>query len=518
MRRISAILRRYSYASSALAVVGATLLFVPFRFYVGFSHLAWLYICVVGLVAWLLGTGPALLAAALAFGAGTFFTPPIGVFWVSKPLDLIQLLVFFMGAAGVGALTAQVKKRESAAIDNEREATSLARLASEMAQEQDLDSIVESAISCLAAEPDVKSVVVWTPEAEGLVARGPGASLAGSGHEVTAKRAFESVVAVNLSDSARHADRLGSGLPATAAGEEPESLGTFIPLVSHAGNEGVLEVVGGPDGLTDRTSSIAVSISQLLAIFISHKRAIEVAARVQGAEEAARVKAVIVSAVSHELKTPLAAAIAGVTDLESEDVARDPEDARMMLHRVTENLQRLQGAIADLLDLSRLQSEEWMPHPELYEAGEILGDVVEAASPELRERLIFRVQQRPAPEVFADFVQVSRALRAVLDNAVTYSPAGPILLGAERRDDRTFVWIEDRGPGVSDDEKPFVLDRAYRGEAGMRSPGGTGLGLTIARDLVEANGGRLHVEDAVPNGTRILVDLPSYAGTEDDNG
>jgi two-component system sensor histidine kinase KdpD len=499
-------------------VVGATLLFVPFRFYVGFGHLAWLYICVVGLVAWLLGTGPALLAAALSFAAGTFFTPPIGAFWVSKPLDFIQLLVFFVGAAGVGALTGQVKKRESAAIENEREATALARLASEMAQEEDLDSIVDSAISCLAAEPDVRSVIVWTPEEDVLVPRGPGASLVGARDESVANRAFDRVAAVNLRESARRADRLGSGWPVAAPEEAPEDSGTFIPMVSHARNEGVLEVVGGSDGLTERTTSLAVSISHLLAIFISHKRAVEVAARIQGAQEAARVKSAIVSAVSHELKTPLAAAIAGVTDLESEDVARDPEDTRMMLHRVTENLERLRTAIADLLDLSRLQAEEWMPQPELYEAGEILGDVVEAAPAELRERLIFRVQQRPVPEVYADFAQVSRALRAVLDNAVAYSPAGPIVLGAERHSDRTVVWIEDRGPGVSDDEKPFVFDRAYRGRAGVTRPGGTGLGLTIARDLIEANAGRLHVEDAVPNGTRILVDLPSSAGTGDDDG
>ena len=140
---------------------------------------------------------------------------------------------------------------------------------------------------------------------------------------------------------------------------------------------------------------------------------------------------------------------------------------------------------------------------------------VAGASDPLRERLVFRVKARPVPEVYADFTQVARALRAVLDNAVAYSPAGsPIFLGAERRDDRTVIWIEDRGTGVSDAEKPFVFDRAYRGEAGVRRPGSTGLGLTIARDLVEANAGSLRVEDAAPHGTRIVVDLPAAAPQE----
>jgi signal transduction histidine kinase len=150
-----------------------------------------------------------------------------------------------------------------------------------------------------------------------------------------------------------------------------------------------------------------------------------------------------------------------------------------------------------------------MPHPEPYEAGEILGDVVSTAAPAVRDRLVFDVG-KPVPEVYADFAQLSRALRAVLDNAVAYSPASsPIFMGARVDGERTLLWVEDRGPGVSDEDKPFIFDRAYRGSAGMRRPGSSGLGLTIAHDLVEANGGRLTVEDAEPTGTRIVVDVPA---------
>jgi len=505
-------MREHGILIAVLAVVVATLAFLPLRPFMDFAHLAWLYLCVVGLIAWSSGTRSALLAAVLSFIAGNYvFTPPFGTFAVAQPLDLIQLVVFLVGAATVGALTGRVREREVAAKSSEREATSLARLASQMAKGRDLDSVIDSAVSCLMSVPGIETVVVWIPEPKtGLVAKGPGARLVSAADRTVATRAYDAVKAINLPAAAAVGDRLGVGWPATESDPDVRGLGAFIPLVSSSANEGVLQVVGGGERRPDGTASLSVSISQLLAVFIASMRAIETATRVKGAEEATRVKAMIVSAVSHELKTPLAAAMAGVTDLASEDVPHDRDQTRRTLQGVESDLTRLQTAISDLLDLSRLQSDEWMPHPETYEAGEILGDVAALASSETRERLEFRVDEAPSPEVFADFTQVSRALRAILDNAIVYSPGDePIFLGAERSGERTILWIEDRGPGVTDEDKPFIFDSAYKGKAGVRRPGSTGLGLTIARDLIEANGGHLSVEDASPRGTRIVADLPA---------
>jgi two-component system sensor histidine kinase KdpD len=509
--------RTYGYAISVGAVALATVLFLPLRARVDFAHLAWLYLVVVGLVAWSAGTRPALVAAVTSFVAGNyFFTPPYGTFNVGSAIDLLQLVVFLIGAASIGVLTGKVREREMAALESERVSAALARLAADMAQGRDLDAVVDTASAHLMSVPGVETVVVWLNDAEkGLVAKGQGARLVSQADRDLALRSFEHVKAINLITSAPDSDRLGSGWPAVEADQSARGFGTFIPLVAASENEGVLQLVGGIEGLSPATSALAVSISHLVAVFISSLRAVETAARVQGAEEAARVKSVIVSAVSHELKTPLAAAMAGVTDLADNDVERDPADVRRALHSVEEDLQRLQSAISDLLDLSRLQSDEWMPHPESYDAGEIFGDVVSTALPAVRERLAFDVGAS-APAVYADFVQVSRALRAVLDNAIAYSPEGmPIVMGAESRGDRTALWIEDRGSGVSDEDKPFIFDRAYRGSAGARRPGSSGLGLTIARDLVEANHGTLTVEDALPNGTRIVVEVPATASEKD---
>ena len=82
-------------------------------------------------------------------------------------------------------------------------------------------------------------------------------------------------------------------------------------------------------------------------------------------------------------------------------------------------------------------------------------------------------------------------------------------LGACREATLTRIWVEDRGPGVAEADKPFVFDRAFRGDAGATSPRSTGLGLAIATDIVRANGGTLSVEDAQPKGARFVLTLPA---------
>ena len=223
------------------------------------------------------------------------------------------------------------------------------------------------------------------------------------------------------------------------------------------------------------------------------------------------MKSVIVSAVSHELKTPLASAMAAVTDLVSEDVAREPDDVRRTLSAVAEDLGRLQEA-ADLRPARPVAApvRGMDATPRALRGGRDPGRrrlgrprTCATASSSASGSGPRPTSTRTSPRSHELFARCWRT------RWHTRPPIGRVFLGAERRDDRTVLWIEDRGPGVSDQDKPFVFDRAYRGEAGVSVPAALGSGLTIARDLVAANAGYLSVEDAMPTGTRILVDLPA---------
>jgi len=505
--RVTVRARAFRYAIALAIIAALTALFLPLRGILGFAQLSWLYLCGVVAIAWLVGTGPALIAAAAAFLLGDFFlTAPFGTLHVSNPFDVIQLVVFLLAALLVGGLTGRLQERELEALRNEREATALARLAGQMAEETDADRVVRSAVDSLMRLESVSSITVWLPGNGGaLSASGPGARFATPDDFSLADSAFREVKAHGLPSPPPGAAYLGSGWP--AGSEEATANGVYVPLLSTAGVEGVVQVLPQWESWDAEDAALVVSVANLLAAFLAARRAVTLRATVEAAEEADAIKSAIVSAVSHEIKTPLAAAMASVTDLVETDVERTPEEVRAQLVSAERALERLEAAIADLLDLSRVQADAWLPQPDVYEVGEIFADVLDSLA-ELRPRVRFEIAG--SPEAYVDFSQLARALKAILENAAEYAPAETaILMGAEQRRDRSALWIEDRGPGVSDADKPFVFDRAYRGEAGSRRVGSTGLGLTIARDLVQANGGTLRVEDAAPRGSRFVVELPS---------
>jgi len=220
------------------------------------------------------------------------------------------------------------------------------------------------------------------------------------------------------------------------------------------------------------------------------------------------LKSTIISSVSHELKTPLAAAIARVTALLEEGEGCDAAQVREEMAAIAEDLSRLNTAIVDLLDVSRLESDAWKPQPELYEIAEILGTVSSKLSAENRARVDFDIPES-VPYVFVDFSQIARALANIVENALLYSPAVErVRVSVSSDAEDVVVAVEDRGPGIADQEKELVFGKFYRGAASAAVPSGTGLGLAIAKEIVESQGGRILVEDAEPTGARFVVSLP----------
>jgi len=501
--------RWVGHAAAVVAVGAATAAFLPFREALGIQHWSWLYLLVVGATAWFAGTSPALVAAFASFGATNFFfTPPYHTFTVADPRDLIQLLVFLLVAGMLGILTGRVHERELIAARNEQEATALARLANELAAGSSTDEVALTASTALLRLEGVEGAVVWLASEQGPLALGSDVRLVTERDRALAVSTLEQAKMIGLPETQMRHDRLGTGWP--VSGETDTCCGAFLPLITSGGIEGVLQVMAGPGGLRPEHVPFLVSVANLLAVFMASRRAAMLAAHAEAAEEAERLKSAIISAVSHELKTPLVSVMAAVTDLMQPDTRGDAEHVEARLAAVGEDLERLDAAIGDLLDLSRLQAEAWLPHPDLYEAGEIIGSLVAGLHSRDRQRIRFDVAEDPSPELYADFTQIERALRSFVDNAIQYSPPGsPVTAGARRRGAVTDIWIEDQGPGVPDAEKPLVFDRFFRGQTGLASPRSTGLGLAIASDIVHANGGELRLEDAQPRGARFVITMPA---------
>jgi PAS domain S-box-containing protein len=223
---------------------------------------------------------------------------------------------------------------------------------------------------------------------------------------------------------------------------------------------------------------------------------------------AEEIKNTFVSVVSHELKTPVALIKGYVSTLRREDAAWDKSVVQDSLSVIEEEADHLASMIEDLLDASRLQ------------AGGLATSLADVNLPVLAKRLAdrFRTQSQrhtisvefppKFPVILADENRLAQLISNLLSNAIKYAPDGEIRIAGETRPDQVIVTISDQGPGIDAADLPHIFDRFYRSDQAVRNTKGAGLGLFLAKAIVEAHGGRIWVDPRSGAGARICFSLP----------
>jgi signal transduction histidine kinase len=219
----------------------------------------------------------------------------------------------------------------------------------------------------------------------------------------------------------------------------------------------------------------------------------------------------LVANVSHELKTPIAAIRAHVENLLDGVEQPNPETLQVMLSQ-SERLGRL---VEQLLDLSNLESGEVPLHREAVPLAPLVGQVVSEIRVARADRRVRIEDEFPEdlPAVDADRERVHQVLFNLVDNAVRFTPdGGTVRVTAERHNGAIQVRVADTGTGISPEHLPRLFERFYRADvARTREEGGTGIGLAIARSVVEAHGGRIRAESELGRGSVFTFDLPAVA-------
>jgi two-component system, OmpR family, sensor histidine kinase KdpD len=512
LKRIASTADGYPFA--LFLVVAVSLVLLPFRALLQATTVMLLFVPVIIVVGRFAGARPSALSALLAFLAlDLLFVPPYYHFNVASVPEWLGLLVFLSVALVSGQQTAVMRQREQAALARQRELELLNRLSLHIASEKSVRATAEFIASQVTEVLGAERVALYV---ESGAAQGPRLlSQAGDPKPASGEGALVSWV---LRTSKAVGMRFGEGVPVDervvsvdrdAAVPGVTADGVYLPLQTSTSLEGVLYAriprISAP---TLDDARLLTAVANLAASAIERQRLGEDAAHAEALREADRLKATLVSSVSHELKTPLAAATARVTGLIEEGEACDPARIREELGEVADDLVRLNASIGDLLDLSRLESDAWQPCFEPCDVTDVLGTLLSRLPASSRERVRFELAER-LPYVDADFAQLARAIGHIIENALAYSPAGSkVTVGATARGDSLQLWVADRGPGVAPFEKQRVFEKFYRGEAAISAPTGTGLGLAIAREIVDAHGGTLAVEDVAPHGARFVMNLP----------
>ena len=216
-----------------------------------------------------------------------------------------------------------------------------------------------------------------------------------------------------------------------------------------------------------------------------------------------------VANASHELRTPVSA-IRGAAETLLGGALTDPAAARQFSEMIARQAERLSRLTQDLLDLSRIESGQWLMQLDTVEVDPLLKTVLDLqAERAAQKRIALTSDVEPPVAVRADGRALEHVLVNLIDNAIKYTPAGgKVTVSAERGERDVVLSVADTGPGIAAHHLPRLFERFYRADPGRgREQGGTGLGLAIVKHLVQAQGGEVGVQSGA-SGSRFWVRLP----------
>jgi len=456
------------------------------------SNLVMVYLLGIVIVAMRTGRGPSLLAAVLSVAAfDFFFVPPYFTFAVSDVRYLFTFAVMLIVGLVISGLTVRTRTQAEAAEHREQRTAALYAMSRELAGTRGVDDLVAIAIRHIA-EVFRTQVVVLVPGGGGALRPASGGQFDLDGNELAVGRWV-------------YEHRQPAGLGTNTL---PGSSALYVPLIGSTGAVGVLGVRPSDPHAMD----VPERLHQLETFAAQTALALErarLAAEAQDAEvriETERLRNSLLSSVSHDLRTPLAAITGAVTTI-LDGGRLEAATRHELLESVRDEAERLNRLVQNLLEMTRLESGALQLRRELHPIEEVIGAALGRFAKPLGTRRVTTRVPPDLPLVAIDDVLVEQVLINLLDNTLKYTPpTSPIDIIATATDRNVTVEIADHGPGLPPGEEDKVFDKFYRAHAvGGR---GAGLGLAICRGIVRAHGGRIWAQNLPGGGVAFLFTLP----------
>ncbi len=430
------------------------------------TTIALIFLLPVGFSATYWGLIPGIIAAATSFLAfNYYFIAPQYTFTVHKTEDLVVLAAFFGVAVTISELAARVKRNLDSAVAREQDAIRLYELGTTLARLRDEKSIAETlmekSIDTLRADR-VEIVIESAPEAISL-ARG-----------MVFTRKPDLLVPLQTAQGLTGEIRLWRPRPRIQPAEE-RILRTFA-------SQGILAIERVRFSNADRKAQVL--------------------------EESDRMKSSLLSSVSHELRSPLAAIKASVSSLRSGEIEWESEARADLLETVEEEIDHLNVLVGNLLDMSRIEAGALKPQKKPNMLSEIVGAVTTRMRKQLQNHLLRVDVSDDLPMVNVDFVQMQQVFSNLLSNSLKYSPPGSsIQISAKQVGaGHLTVTVTNQSMPLPEGDLDKIFGKFYRINPSERVTG-TGLGLSICKGIIEAHGGRIWAEN-VPDGTAFNFTLP----------
>ena len=420
------------------------------------------------------------IAATLAFNF--FFLPPIGTFTIADPQNWVAFFSFLLTSLIASRLSARAKQRALDAVRRQEDIERLYTFSRAILLIEGEQPFAKQLVRKLADTFELGAAVLYDRHTGEIHRAGP--------------TDFE-----GLDDQLKDAAVNGT----VYSDPERRRIITAVRLGSHPIASLALQGPVMPD-------SVLQGIANLVAIGLERARSQDLAHQVEAARRSEQLRATLIDAMAHELKTPLTSIMAATTSLLA-NTGQNPESAAELLKIANAEAERLKELIDDSVEMARLDTSQISIDPEMVDAEELVRDALASLHTKFDDRPLAILSEEGVPGFAVDRRLLTLAVKQVLDNAVKYSPAGaPIAIHVYQANGSVAMEFSNSGEAIPAEEQQRVFERFYRSPAVKDQIPGSGLGLSIAYNVVKAHHGDLTVT-SVPGQTTFLMTLPlNYKG------
>jgi two-component system sensor histidine kinase KdpD len=462
------------YAAALVAVAAALGIAELIGAVIGPTNSDLVFLTAVVIVAVRFGLWPSLFASAVsALAYNFFFLPPIYTFTIADPHNVTAFGFFTLVAVIVSSVAARVRSQAVATMERARTTESLYAFSRKLAGAGTLDDVLWATAYQTALMLKVR-VVLLLPENGSIAVRAgyPPEDILDDADIAAAKWAWENNrVAGRGSDTLPGAKRL------------------FLPMHTGRGAIGVMGIDSDKPGplLTPDQRRLLDALGDQGALAIERVKLVEEMDRVERAAETERLRSALLTSISHDLKTPLAAVLGSAGALRDLAEGLSASEKAELLATIIDESERLNRFIANLLDMTKLESGAVAPNVGLHDLGEIVGSALRRASRILSRHQVELELAPDLPMLELDAVLFEQVLFNLLDNAAKYAPPETtVRIQSWRNADVVYLRVLDEGNGIPPSDLEHIFDKFYRAQKADQVRAGTGLGLAISRGFIEA--------------------------------
>lgn len=431
------------------------------------------------------------VALLFALSFNYFFLPPLRTLRLAGPREWVELLAFMATSIVVGRVAELARRQTHQAEERRADVERLYSLSQEMMLHEDAVRLARDLPQLIERCFALDAVVLYVRDQD---------------------RFYGSVD--GLPDALRAAFEARLRALTQGHGSNTNAPEGFSVLALMLGMKDIGALAWKPDTLSREA---ATAVGAQVAIALARAQAIETYTRMEAAREGERLRTALIDSLTHELRTPLTGIRAAATTLVQGE-GLDDATRRDLAELVDEESARLSRLIGEAVEMAEIDAHAVRVSPVPQYARAILDHAVEESRAALSGHPVTVDVEEPDSPAWFDPHLLSRVLRHLIENAARYSPAGsPIALCSRRTGSRLEFCVEDHGSGIDSADLPLIFEKFYRGRQGNITGKGTGMGLAIARAILEAHGGGIEVETAAGQGSKFRFWVPLVEKQPDDS-